>query len=212
MIGRDLSFNGIGPFILEFSEDTGNNWTEISTLNCQSLIALSWTNGISEGILIGIIDFGVLLYSDVGDSLGSWNEGLSCGVIALGSDNNGNVYLGELTSMVLWCGEIWRRPLSEITPVEKNKIEIPSSYNLSQNFPNPFNLNTVICYHLPISGEVTIEVYDILGNEVAKLIDEYKPAGRYEVELNAATSPSGVYFYQLRAGSFVETKKMILMK
>jgi len=125
MIGRDLSLNGIGPFILEFSEDTGNNWTEISTLNCQSLIALSWTNGISEGILIGIIDFGVLLYSDVGDSLGSWNEGLSCGVIALGSDNNGNVYLGELTSMVLWCGGIWRRPLSEITPVEKNKIEIP---------------------------------------------------------------------------------------
>lgn len=92
------------------------------------------------------------------------------------------------------------------------EIVNPENYELSQNFPNPFNPNTVIVYHLPIIGAVTLKVFDILGNEVATLVDEYKPAGSYEVEFNASGLSSGIYFYKLHSGSFIETKKMILLR
>ncbi|MBK9098681.1 MAG: T9SS type A sorting domain-containing protein [bacterium] len=89
---------------------------------------------------------------------------------------------------------------------------LPTEYALEQNYPNPFNPSTVISYQLPINGDVTLKVYDILGNEIATLVNEYKPAERYEVEFTAAALPSGVYFYQLKAGNFIETKKMLLLK
>jgi hypothetical protein len=63
-----------------------------------------------------------------------------------------------------------------------------------------------------MSSDVTMKVFDVLGNEIATLVDEYKPAGRYEVEFNAASLPSGVYFYQLKAGEYIQTKKMILIR
>jgi len=89
---------------------------------------------------------------------------------------------------------------------------IPSEFSLSQNYPNPFNPSTVISWQSPIGNWQTLKIYDILGNEVAILIDEYKPAGTYEVDFNSTGLTSGIYFYQLKAGSFVETKKMVLMK
>jgi hypothetical protein len=99
---------------------------------------------------------------------------------------------------------------SDPTSVE-HEIEL-SDFYLSQNYPNPFNPSTVISYRLPVAGNVSLKVYDMLGNEVATLIDEYKPAGSFEVEFNAKDLPSGIYFYQLKAGELVETKKMILLK
>jgi hypothetical protein len=83
---------------------------------------------------------------------------------------------------------------------------------LQQNYPNPFNPNTTINYKLPISGQVTLKVYNILGDEIATLVNEEKPAGSYDVIFNSAKIASGTYFYRLQAGSFLETKKMILMK
>ena len=88
----------------------------------------------------------------------------------------------------------------------------PESFKLFQNYPNPFNPGTTISYTLPNSGNVTFKIYNILGDEVATLINEEKPAGNYEVEFNANGLASGIYFYQLKAGEFVQTKKMILMK
>ena len=88
----------------------------------------------------------------------------------------------------------------------------PESFKLFQNYPNPFNPGTTISYTLPNSGNVTFKIYNILGDEVATLINEVKPAGNYEVEFNANGLASGIYFYQLKAGEFVQTKKMILMK
>ncbi len=90
--------------------------------------------------------------------------------------------------------------------------EIPIEFNLSQNYPNPFNPITTIKYKIPELNFVTLKVYDVLGREVTILINEEKPIGSYEVEFNATNLPSGVYFYSLQAGSFVETKKMVLMK
>jgi hypothetical protein len=85
-------------------------------------------------------------------------------------------------------------------------------YSLSQNYPNPFNPSTVISYQLPVISSVTLKVYDILGREVATLVNEEKPAGSYEVQFDASGLTSGIYFYQLNAGQYSETKKMILLK
>ncbi len=87
-----------------------------------------------------------------------------------------------------------------------------SNYNLSQNYPNPFNPVTVINWQMPVNGHVTLKVYDLLGKEVAVLVNEEKPAGSYDTEFNAASLPSGTYFYTLQTGSFVQTKKMIVLK
>jgi len=83
---------------------------------------------------------------------------------------------------------------------------------LVQNYPNPFNPTTVINFKLPEQSDVELKIYDILGNEVATLINESKPAGSYEVEWNASNFPSGVYIYSLRAGTNIQIKKMLLLK
>ncbi|MFN0156673.1 MAG: phospholipase D-like domain-containing protein [Bacteroidota bacterium] len=96
--------------------------------------------------------------------------------------------------------------------VEEVGGEVPTAFSLSQNYPNPFNPSTVFNYQLATSNVVSLKVYDILGREVATLVDGKQNAGNYRVEFNAAGLSSGVYFYRLEAGSFVEQKKMILMK
>jgi len=88
----------------------------------------------------------------------------------------------------------------------------PNSFSLEQNYPNPFNPSTVIGYRLSVNSVVTLKVYDLPGREIATLVDEFKPAGKYEVEFNGKDLSSGIYFYKLEAGNFIETKKMILLK
>jgi len=108
---------------------------------------------------------------------------------------------------------------TKVVPVgiESETAGIPQTYELYQNYPNPFNPSTKISWQSSIGSWQTLKVYDVLGNEVAKLVDEYKPAGQYEVNFDSHSGevrnlPSGVYFYQLRAENYVETKKMILLK
>ncbi|MFH1197550.1 MAG: Ser-Thr-rich GPI-anchored membrane family protein [bacterium] len=85
-------------------------------------------------------------------------------------------------------------------------------FELSQNYPNPFNPETVISYQLPVISNVQLKVYDILGNEVATLVNKTQEPGVYEVEFDGSSFASGVYFYQIKAGNFIETKKMILLE
>ncbi|MBK6913819.1 MAG: T9SS type A sorting domain-containing protein [Ignavibacteriales bacterium] len=96
------------------------------------------------------------------------------------------------------------------------EIHNPLKFSLSQNYPNPFNPSTKISWQSPVAGWQTLKIYDVLGNLVTTLVDEYKPAGSYEVEFKSTVGShqlaNGVYFYQLRTGDFVETKKMILLK
>jgi photosystem II stability/assembly factor-like uncharacterized protein len=91
-------------------------------------------------------------------------------------------------------------------------IENVHTFSLAQNFPNPFNPSTVISYQLPVAGYVSLKVYNLLGTEVAVIVDGFKPAGNYEFEFNASSLMSGVYFYKLTSGNFTEVRKMILMK
>jgi photosystem II stability/assembly factor-like uncharacterized protein len=124
-------------------------------------------------------------------------------------------------------GTILKTTNSGVTFIEEKEINsAPTDFSLKQNYPNPFNPTTKIRYNIPSVGthrdaslQVTLKFYDVLGNEVAILVNEEKPAGTYEVEFNKASHsgegrnlPSGIYFYQLRAGDFRETKKMILLK
>ncbi len=95
--------------------------------------------------------------------------------------------------------DIWLIKCEADSPsVVDEEIEIVDSYYLGQNFPNPFNPGTRISWRVPVGSHQTLKIYDVLGNEVATLVDEYKPAGSYEVEWNATGLPSGVYFYQLK--------------
>jgi len=88
----------------------------------------------------------------------------------------------------------------------------PNEYSLLQNFPNPFNPSTIISYTVPERIKVVLKVYDVLGTEVAELINDIKSPGRYEVEFNSKGLPSGIYFYTIQAGKFTNSKKMILLK
>lgn len=99
-----------------------------------------------------------------------------------------------------------------LTDVEDDLSVAPDKFELSQNYPNPFNPSTKISWQSPLDGWQTVKVYDMLGKEVATLVDEYKPAGSYKITWNAGNLPSGIYLYQLRAGNFIESKKMSLLK
>ena len=94
---------------------------------------------------------------------------------------------------------------------DKQKI-IPTTYILSQNYPNPFNPSTTIEYAIPKTSFVTLKIYDILGTEVRSLVNEEKNLGSYQINFDASSLASGIYFYKIQAGSFVQTKKMILLK
>jgi len=90
--------------------------------------------------------------------------------------------------------------------------KIISEYSLNQNYPNPFNPITTISYQIPTDGFVTLKVYDVLGKEVASLINEQKTSGRYDVQFDGSNLSSGIYFYKISAGNYTDTKKLMLMK
>jgi len=106
-------------------------------------------------------------------------------------------------------------PILNISEVENEPSGIvPAQFTLFQNYPNPFNPTTTIKYQIPEISFITIKVYDVLGNEVATLVNEEKPAGEYNVEfrIDNLELSSGIFFYQLQAGNYIETKKMVLLK
>jgi hypothetical protein len=114
--------------------------------------------------------------------------------------------------------QIWTAPISFTPNSIKENESTPNSFMLKQNYPNPFNPNTIISWQSPIGGHTSLKVYDVLGNEVATLFDEYKEAGYYELSVSSKqlavsnSIASGVLFYRLQVGEFIETKKMILLR
>ncbi|MDH3267505.1 MAG: T9SS type A sorting domain-containing protein [Ignavibacteria bacterium] len=100
-------------------------------------------------------------------------------------------------------------------PVEveiEDDSEIPEEFSLSQNYPNPFNPSTTISFAIPKQEFVSLKVFDVLGRRVEVLMNEIKAAGYYEINFNSGKLPSGTYIYEIRAGNFVQTKKMVLLK
>jgi|GEM_PF-1770420 len=128
------------------------------------------------------------------------------GAVALrqGAANQPTLRLDGIRIMTTW---------SPATSVEQGSSNnLPSSFALSQNFPNPFNPSTSFIYQIAKEGFISLKVYDVLGQEAVTLVNDFKPAGLYRVTWNAAGSGSGIYFAKMATGSFTETKKMILMK
>ena len=119
-------------------------------------------------------------------------------------------YMKTVTN--LWADPSLKLKYDITVDVEKFQADVPADFTLHQNYPNPFNPGTKIKFVIPNSSFVNLKVYNVLGKETATLVNEERPAGNYEVEFEASSLPSGVYFYQLRAGSFIQTKKMILLR
>ncbi len=120
------------------------------------------------------------------------------------------VFWGDWSSHP-WDGNFWLTGTLLPTSVKNDKV-LPTEFNLLQNYPNPFNPATKINYTIPQQGFVLLKIYDVLGNEVTTLVDEYREVGSYEITFDASMLSSGIYFYKLQAGDFVQTKKMILVK
>jgi len=129
--------------------------------------------------------------------------------------NSISLYMEDRLPYLWFAGEgftILKGNTELVVNVEENENDFITSFELHQNYPNPFNPATVIKYELPDRSNVSLKVYDVLGNEVANLLNEEKEAGIYEVEFDAKNLASGIYLYRLQAGKFVKTQKMVLLR
>jgi hypothetical protein len=198
------------------STDNGQNWTQTS-LNDRTVRSLA----VSGSNVFAGTSSGVYLSTNNGETWSQINEGMGNREILSLAMGPNYIYAGTNGASV------WRLPLSQITGIEDRSNEIPSQFILSQNYPNPFNPSTVISYQLAVGSHVTLKVYDVLGKEVATLVNEEKPAGNYKIKFNAGSLSSGIYFYTLKATpiggqagnpetssgqGFAETKKLILLR
>jgi outer membrane protein assembly factor BamB len=129
---------------------------------------------------------------------------------AIGSD--GTLYIGTNFGSLHTMGENTLIAIRDTVTSVQNINLSELNYSLQQNYPNPFNPVTHIIYSIPQSSRVTVKVYDILGKQVAKLVDKYQSAGEYDVIFSADELVSGIYFYRLQAGNYADVKKMLLLK
>jgi len=188
-----------------YSSNNGENWSSITT---SISIGQVWSLVLADtNLFVGSNGTGVFLTQDNGISWTEVNEGLThLNIRSLLITTNNYLFAGTTNGFV--CS----RPLSEMITNVTETRNILSAYNLFQNYPNPFNPSTKISWQSPVGSWQTLKIYDVLGNEVVTLVNEYKPAGSYEVVWDANNYPSGVYFYQLRSENIFKTKKMILVR
>lgn len=187
------------------SIDSGAIWTEKdSGLTDTYIISIAV---VGRNIFAGTFGGKVFLSTNDGAAWTAIDSGLGEATVQGLTIVGGNIFAATNRS------GLWRRPLSQLPlEVRKNSPEIPASYHLDQNFPNPFNPTTVINYQLLDNSLVTLKVYDVLGREVIMLVNERQSAGNHSVRFNAANLPSGVYFYRLKTQNYVNTMKMVLLK
>ena len=119
---------------------------------------------------------------------------------------------GNLKAYAAWW--LWTKLAGRdiVNNIHNLNYQTLKDFKLDQNFPNPFNPSTKISWQSPIDSWQTLKIYDALGNEITTLVDEYKSVGRYEIEFDASSLSSGVYYYELKAGDFLDVKRMLLMK
>ena len=176
--------------------------------------------GSTESFGLGRTDVYLLRIDTNGDTLWTKTYGGAdddAGYSVRQTDDGGYIIAGSTNSFGAGNYDFWiikTDSLGNTTYPTKvdNEIRPVSDIQLFQNYPNPFNPGTKINYQIPQTGFVTLKVYDLLGREVATLVDEEKSVGSYEVEFNGVELTSGIYFYRLQAGDYIETKKMILIK
>jgi photosystem II stability/assembly factor-like uncharacterized protein len=237
--GTSIYF-GTNAVRLYYSSNNGSNWITQTTpvLNQYAIWFNSSTSGLSGGTGInsttnGGTNWTVLTAPGTGNVAGITGVGTNYWFVrqATGiyrTTNNGTSWTTEYTAPAgnflhiakarsgnrLWAvrqnGGISKSDgLVGINPVS---IEIPSSFSLDQNYPNPFNPSTTFRFNVPSASQVSLKIYDMLGNEISTVVNENLQAGIYEVKFDASSISSGVYFYSLETNGFKETKKMLLVK
>jgi hypothetical protein len=211
---HSLAINGNNIFAgtfdgLYYSTNSGQNWIQSGLINLDiwalelsgnNIFAGTWTDGVYH----------------------SSNNGQNWIQINQGFNGTPSVISFLITSNCIFAGtynnSIWRRSLSELIGIKNISTEIPSEFSLGQNYPNPFNAVTSIKFKVTSKGgrsqktEVRLKVFDLMGREVATLVNERLEAGVYEVRFDAGDLPSGIYFYRMQTENFSETRKLILMK
>ncbi len=184
--------------------------TDDSTTNLQNEMLLS-----PSASLGGIAPVGPIFYPAIVFYYDSIATLLFSNNISLG--NVVNVNYASSDSYMRKILNLWGDPsivlrYSTVTQVRENNKKAKLNYALEQNYPNPFNPTTTIEYRLPQKGLVTLKIYNILGQEVKTLVNRFENEGKHQVKFDAVDLPSGVYFYRIEAGNFVQTKKLILLK
>ncbi len=186
--------------------DIGDNWTTTFFNNPLRAINFPVSDANQIGYCVG--DSGTILKTfDAGES---WHYQLSNTSERLNKvfflDNDFGFVVGD-------SGTILRTTNGGgVTSIHDDEAAGIDNFGLLQNFPNPFNPTTVISYRLPVSSNVTLKVYDVLGNEIATIVNEYKPAGFYDITFDATGLSSSVYIYQLIAENYIQTRKMVVLK
>lgn len=183
--------------LAEFDGDGGGTWVSVySSAEYDLSDTVSFTYTIEEN--------GQLTISAIDD-----DEDFFTGIVSMEGDGftmvNEDVQDGE---QGIWIGFKSTGMPTSVIP----DPGLPSQYSLTQNYPNPFNPSTVISYQIPVNSEVRLQVFDILGRKVATLVNERKPAGSYSARFDASHLSSGMYIYRIEAESFVQTRKMMLIK
>jgi hypothetical protein len=176
----------------------------------------NWTLGLASEIVYSLALFGTNLFA--GTFGGVWlstDNGTSWMKVSTGLTNP---YINALAvhGTNLFAGTdagVFKRPISEmVTSVERSPTDLPTHFSLEQNYPNPFNPSTKIQFSIPNASFVSLKVFDALGREVSILVAEELAAGIHTRHLDGAALPSGVYFYRLQAGEYLQTKKAIVLK
>ena len=217
--GTVFGYEGGGA--VHHSNDLGLTWSNDGVITgfplynsgLSGLVAV--INGVDTTIFSSVWrefeqnSFGVYETTNMGQTWTQINTGLVGAALNITTLFTGGVYLYAGT---MGRG-IWKRHLSQlVTSVADNMGPVISTYTLSQNYPNPFNPATQINFSIPHGEFVSLKVFNVLGEEVSDLVNEYKPTGNYTVQFDGSNFSSGVYFYRMQTGDYSFTRKMILMK
>jgi photosystem II stability/assembly factor-like uncharacterized protein len=201
-IGEYIYVGGFPGLFL--SSNGGSSWA-YKGFNTREITAIE---GYDDIVFVGASDFftgSVFVSTNRGNTWSDYGDGLP----------NNTLFKLAIVDTVLFSGlygyGAWNTS-AIVTEVQNSYYPLPTDFLLYQNYPNPFNPSTKIRYSVPQTSNVIMKVFDVLGNEIETLIDEEKNTGTYEITWFADNLPSGIYFYRLQADSFVESKKMVLLK
>ncbi|GAB4293994.1 MAG: hypothetical protein Kow0098_15270 [Ignavibacteriaceae bacterium] len=163
---------------------------------------------------VGFSADSVMFVKSIGNSANSWDEPI---IISYDGFSSKAGFIGNTNDdcFILWSNKFVSTLYATycaLTSAVEDDGELPNEYALSNNYPNPFNPSTKIGYKISESAQILLKIYDMLGREVATLVNEEKPAGEYQIEFDASGLSSGVYYFRLQTENYFETKKMILLR
>lgn len=183
-----------GPYLWIFTQGAGAGAP-------QNIVQLQLPNGTPTGMAHNVI-------SDVGSGN---TDAIAGGLFSMTDFASGFFTIGGVLQGAPIADLVFVYEIGTLSSVQ-NEGELPSVFNLNQNHPNPFNPTTTISYSLPQAENVKLSIYNLIGEEIGLLVNEFQQPGNYNLKFDAADLPSGIYFYSLTAGNFSETRKMMLVK